>query len=506
MDLDPTARQRRVRAKLRAGSKPTLAMIAEYVGVSRTTVSNAYNNPSNLSKETRDRIFEAAARLGYPGPDPTARNLRTRNAHAIGVVFTDKITYAFDDRASLDFLAGLAQSCQDLECSLMLIPVAPRLDTDGRASGSGSRATQPSSTPATTERMIPDARMTRTPATSTPSTSTPATAERTASTRTNTDAPAAVPTAASGASDAEDDFSFGSIYSSFDSETYIESLDLVNRPGVSLISHAAVDGFVVYSVGAGDPAVAAVAARNVPTVIVDQPTLPQSSGEVAVERGTVEDEFQTVALQRASFVGIDDHQAIQPSIEALVEAGHRKIGVLCIRLDRVQGTGIVDPQRLEHGRMHVQRSRVKGILDVITAAHGADVAASVPIVECFINDHEGTREAARRLLTDHPELTAVACTTDSLALAVLDVASELGLSVPEDLSVTGFDGIDEARHRGIVTVMQPNREKGIQAGQELRRLIDNWLNILDEFADEGPRYTFLETELVDGQTVAPPRG
>ena len=52
--------------------------------MSRTTVSNAYNRPDQLSAPLRARVLEAARRLGYPGPDPVARSLRTRKAGAVG--------------------------------------------------------------------------------------------------------------------------------------------------------------------------------------------------------------------------------------------------------------------------------------------------------------------------------------------------------------------------------------------------------------------------------------
>ena len=55
----------------------TLASLAAELGVSRTTVSNAYNRPDQLSAPLRARVLEAARRLGYPGPDPVARSLRS---------------------------------------------------------------------------------------------------------------------------------------------------------------------------------------------------------------------------------------------------------------------------------------------------------------------------------------------------------------------------------------------------------------------------------------------
>src|SRR5437660_7302582 len=58
--------------------RATLASLAAELKVSRTTVSNAYNRPDQLSAHLRERVLATAERLGYPGPDPVARSLRTR--------------------------------------------------------------------------------------------------------------------------------------------------------------------------------------------------------------------------------------------------------------------------------------------------------------------------------------------------------------------------------------------------------------------------------------------
>ena len=63
------------------GSAPTLADVAAHLGVSRTTVSNAYNRPSQLSPALREKVLAAAGELGYTGPDPMARGLRLSLIH-----------------------------------------------------------------------------------------------------------------------------------------------------------------------------------------------------------------------------------------------------------------------------------------------------------------------------------------------------------------------------------------------------------------------------------------
>ena len=80
----------------------TLASLAAELGVSRTTVSNAYNRPDQLSPELRRRVLDTARRLGYPGPDPVARSLRTRKAGAVGLLLTENLSYAFRDLVLLD--------------------------------------------------------------------------------------------------------------------------------------------------------------------------------------------------------------------------------------------------------------------------------------------------------------------------------------------------------------------------------------------------------------------
>ena len=89
--------------------KVTLQTIAEQLGVSRTTVSNAYNRPDQLAPELRERVLATAAELGYTGPDPAARRLRSGGREAIGLLFTESLAYAFSDPGAVLFLQGFAQ-------------------------------------------------------------------------------------------------------------------------------------------------------------------------------------------------------------------------------------------------------------------------------------------------------------------------------------------------------------------------------------------------------------
>ena len=123
MSRSPTPRRR-----------ATLASLAAELKVSRTTISNAYNRPDQLSADLRERVLATAKRLGYPGPDPVARSLRTRKAGAVGLVMTEPLNYSFRDPAALDFVAGLAESCEEAGQGLLLVAVGPtRSLSDGSA-------------------------------------------------------------------------------------------------------------------------------------------------------------------------------------------------------------------------------------------------------------------------------------------------------------------------------------------------------------------------------------
>ncbi|WP_291314065.1 LacI family DNA-binding transcriptional regulator [Corynebacterium sp. UBA2622] len=350
----------------RPAARATLASIAAELGVSRTTVSNAYNRPDQLSPELRERILATARRLGYAGPDPTARSLRTSRAGSVGVILTERLSYAFEDHASVDFLAGLA-SHDDF--SLSLIPVGPGENSATRA---------------------------------------------------------------------------------------------------DMVTGAIVDGFVVYSVPAGDPHLRAARGRGLPVVVCDQPA----------------------NLTGVPFVGIDDFAAIQPAARALVSAGHRRIGILTKRLFSTVRDGPVTPGEVEASDMYVQRARVRGALEVF---RGAGIG-NVPIVNRHFNDLASATGGARELLGAHPDLTAVLCTTDSMALGVLEA---YGDRVPHGLSVTGFDGIAAARYLGLTTVDQPNRLKGAEVGKVLGSLIGG---------APVPARTILPTDFIPGRTVGAPPG
>ncbi|WP_232344316.1 LacI family DNA-binding transcriptional regulator [Actinoplanes awajinensis] len=102
----------------------TLQTIADRVGVSRMTVSNAFSRPDQLSPELRQRILDAAQELGYAGPDPTARALAKGTTGTIGILLTDSLRYAFTDLVAGGFLGAIADELAPTGLAITLLTSA----------------------------------------------------------------------------------------------------------------------------------------------------------------------------------------------------------------------------------------------------------------------------------------------------------------------------------------------------------------------------------------------
>jgi DNA-binding LacI/PurR family transcriptional regulator len=102
--------------------RPTLDDVANAVGVSRATVSNAYNRPDQLSSALRDEVLRVAKRLGYAGPDPVARSLATQRTGAIAFMLDTGLSAAFSDPALSITLDALAATVDPMGHALLLLP------------------------------------------------------------------------------------------------------------------------------------------------------------------------------------------------------------------------------------------------------------------------------------------------------------------------------------------------------------------------------------------------
>ncbi|MDP9394760.1 MAG: LacI family DNA-binding transcriptional regulator [Actinomycetota bacterium] len=118
----------------------TLRDVAEAAGVSVATVSNVFNGTGRMSPAVRLRVLDAAAGLGYAGPNAAAASLRRGSAGILGVVFGEGLRYSFDDPAASAFLAGVGDVSEDSDVGLTLLPLPPRSGGSGPARGLGALA------------------------------------------------------------------------------------------------------------------------------------------------------------------------------------------------------------------------------------------------------------------------------------------------------------------------------------------------------------------------------
>ena len=208
---------------------------------------------------------------------------------------------------------------------------------------------------------------------------------------------------------------------------------------------AAVDGFVVYTVPRGDAVARRILARGVPSVLVDAD--PEGFDGVPVR----------------PCVGIDERAAARLAAEHVVGLGHRRVGVLALEPGPAHPPGPVSAAELEAAGFDVTRARWAGYADALGPA---DVDARVRAVP--VGAPSAPVEEARALL-DVPvrrRPTALLCMSDRLAFGAMRAAAGLGLDVPGDVSVVGFDDVPAAASvgaGGLTTVRQPLFDKGVAA-------------------------------------------
>jgi len=162
-----------------------------------------------------------------------------------------------------------------------------------------------------------------------------------------------------------------------------------------------------------------------------------------------------------------------------------------MRLGRDRSDGVADAERLRSPNFHVQRERIEGVRDAMSDA-GLD-PRTLTVVERFEHTGKSGHAAAAQALGVNPRITALVCTTDVLALGALDWARWQGIDVPGRLSITGFDGVDDALREGLTTVRQPQEEKGRRAGALLMSPSHSGVATVE----------MLETELLRGSTAGP---
>lgn len=147
-----------------------------------------------------------------------------------------------------------------------------------------------------------------------------------------------------------------------------------------------------------------------------------------------------------------NYQGSVDAMEYLLSLGHRRIGYIS-------------------GRAELESSnrRLLGYLDSLRNA-------GIAIDEALIASGDYTTETgvtgARQLLSLENPPTAIFASNDQMAMGVYQTAQELGLRIPEDFSLIGFDNISESKYLGLTTVDQFILDQGYVATQMLIKIIN----------------------------------
>jgi LacI family transcriptional regulator len=222
-------------------------------------------------------------------------------------------------------------------------------------------------------------------------------------------------------------------------------------PYMELCQRRQLEGVVLMGVRTDDPYLKEVLDASVPCALVDIPLTADS----------------------CTYVTLDNVQGAKLAVQHLVERGHRRIGL-------ING----------HNQAFVSRERWKGYGEGLKEA-------GIPLREEWVAygdfEQESGADCIENLLAADPELTAVFCASDMMAIGAIQRLKQLGKRVPEDVAVVGFDGLELTQFLtpSVTTIVQPRHRFGVEAVNLLVRMM----------AGETPEPIILDPELREGQST-----
>jgi len=233
------------------------------------------------------------------------------------------------------------------------------------------------------------------------------------------------------------------------------------------LDRATVDGIVVLGLDEGHPEMGAIRRAGVPAVVVDAPAWPGHQG-----------------------ILVDDEGGARLAAEHLLALGHREfliLGIVAALDDASDSDAGVTGRRLGGYR---------------SALAGAGVALSPDQVMRPPATIEGGESAFLRAWSTGQRPTGVLCMSDAAAAGVLGAARRLGIRVPEELSIVGFDDLPLTRFTDppLTTVHQPVRQKGEEAATMLLEALRR------PPSSDRDRQRVLGTRLVVRRSTAAPSG
>lgn len=165
-------------------------------------------------------------------------------------------------------------------------------------------------------------------------------------------------------------------------------------------------------------------------------------------------------LEGCTWVNIDNYEGARRSAEHALRHRPGNVAILGLRMVSADRVCRIRDRELFNEAGAISVRRLNGYLDALKAA-GYTVPAE-RIWSTPTNTHADAYQAAREALTSNPRPDLLLCMSDRIALAVIQAALQMGLRIPEDVRVVGFDGIPEGAniHPSLTTVYQQSAEKG----------------------------------------------
>lgn len=235
----------------------------------------------------------------------------------------------------------------------------------------------------------------------------------------------------------------------------VDTIDQRNKVFQTVPRRGRVDGLLIFSLKPSEEDLHRIHQHNIPIVLVE------------------------VSHPGFSHITIDDTVGARMAVQHLIDLGHRKIAYVSDYLDDPFG-------------IYFSRNRYLGYCE---ALEDADIPIEPTYLREARNGRVGGRKMALELLNLPDPPTAIFAFSDEMALGVLEAARDLGVSVPGDLSVVGYDDIESAHFAQLTTIRQHLYESGVRGVEMLFDAIQH--------PDSPPTSLQFPTELIVRHTTAP---
>jgi len=201
----------------------------------------------------------------------------------------------------------------------------------------------------------------------------------------------------------------------------------------SLLGDGSTDGMFVMNAWSTDVSIRELADANVPFVLVN--------GKI-----TGGDDFP--------YVGVDNRGGVRKALEHLIEMGHERIAMINGRMTTTNAL-----ERYQAYQEMLSEKKIELVSDWVAEGN---------------YEENGGYEAAKKVFQGVRKPSALLCASDLMAMGAMRALKDMGLHVPDNVSVVGFDNMEEARYHepSLTTVSFSGHEMGMLAAEKMMQMVD----------------------------------